>query len=124
MGSLYVISCEYCKATQPNWFVYFVYSGLLSNLVTVNCDSDLTLVANRCHGHCSQHCLGPDPGSFDEAFALQAGGPRPQVSDARAVYQPVAHSPPSPHLNDLPTPDTEIDSSNRTMSDSHETTEH
>lgn len=91
-----------------------------------SCDSDLSLlVANRCYGHCPQHLLDLDPSFFDEAFALQpeASGPKRQASDATAVYQSVAQSPPFSHSKDLTTPDTEIDSINRTTSDSYEATE-
>lgn len=125
MGSLHFIGDHYCKETQPFWYVYFVYNCLFSNH---NCDSGpFLLVANRCYGHCPQHRLDLDPNFFDEFYALQAGGssgPRRQVSDAGAVYQPVAQSPPSSHSQDLTHSDIEMDSINRTMSESHEATEH
>ena len=85
-----------------------------------------SLVANRCYGHCPQHRLDLDPNFFDEFYALKAGGssdPKRRVSDARAVYQSVAQSPPSSHSRDLTHSDTEMESINRTTSESHETTE-
>jgi hypothetical protein len=107
------------RQTQTGSFIVFIYIVTLTVILT----SLSLLVANRCYGHCPQHRLDFDPSFFNETYALQAGGPKRQVSDARAVYQPVAQSPPSLHSRDLPTPDTEIDSISRTLSESHENSE-
>ena len=89
--------------------VFFIYSNH-------NYDSDLSLlVANQCCGHCRQHRLDLDPPTFfDESYALQT---KRQVSDAKVVYQSVAQSPPS-LSRDLTISDTEVDSINKTLSDS------
>jgi len=77
--------------------------------------------ANRCCqcGYCPRHCLDLDPSFFDKFYALQA---KRQVSDTGEL-EPVAQSPPSPHSMDLTIGDTEIDSINKIMSVSFETTE-
>ena len=62
-------------------------------LVTITVILTFNIVANRCCGHCPQHRLDLDP---SESYALQA---KRQDPNTRAVYQPVARSPPSPSRN-------------------------
>ena len=73
--------------------------------------SDLSLVANRCEGHCFRHRLDLDPSWFDEAYGLSAGEfSTRKVSDGKGVaYQTVVQSP-SSHSRDLDASDTEVGS--------------
>ena len=70
LGSLFCL--------QPELSLFVTMTVILTSLI----------VANRCCGHCPQHCLDLDPSFFDRSMS--------EVSNSGAVYQAVAQSPLSP----------------------------